>query len=406
MDTKRLMVLNLGSTSFKFSLYAMGERETLLASGGVESVGGEGAYTLRVSTQKQEGRCACKTHMDALKLCLQLGGELGMPADLGALDAVGYKAVHGGKISGAQVVDGALMAQMDKMVSFAPAHNPVYLAMMRAVAQQHPGVLQIACFETAYHATMPLERVVYGVPYEWVERYGIRRYGFHGSSHSYIAWKIGREAPGAKRVVSVHLGGSSSICAILEGKSVYCSMGATPQSGLFHNNRVGDLDAFVLPALVEELGSLDTVMHTLSTCGGFLGLSGISNDMREVESAATEGNARAALAVSAFEDEIVGYIGMCAAYLGGLDALAFTGGIGINDTGLRARVVKRLSWLGAQIEESKNLRRYEGCISTGESRVSVWSLETNEGLMVARGCMRVLGMMEAKHGNRMADPRL
>lgn len=395
MKTRRFLILNLGSTSFKFSLYEMGEAETLLASGGVESIGGEGAYTVTAGGQRREGRRACATQMDAFLLCQSLAESLGAPIDPAALDAVGYKAVHGGALSGARFVDGALTAQMEKMASFAPAHNPVYLGMMRAVAERYPSLPQIACFETAFHATMPEERAVYGVPYEWVERYGIRRYGFHGSSHSYIAWKLGREVPEARRVISAHLGGSSSICAILDGKSIACSMGATPQSGLFHNNRVGDLDAFVLPTLVNAYGSLDAVMEILSTQGGFLGISGVGNDLRQVESAAAGGNRRAALAIGAFEDAIVGYIGMYAAYLGGLDALAFTGGIGLNAASLRARVAERLGWLGIELDGDHNLPKYEGRISAETSRVSVWSLETNEGLMVARGCKRLMDETEA-----------
>lgn len=390
MAPKRLMILNLGSTSFKFKLYEMGDCETALATGGVESIGGRGRYAVNAGGQAEEAACACATHLDALTLCLAAVARLGVPVALDTLDAVGYKAVHGGTVSGARRVDAALMAEMERMVSFAPAHNPVYLTMMRAVAQTSPGLTQIACFETAFHATMPPERAVYGVPYAWAEELGVRRYGFHGSSHSYIAWKLGCEAPQARRVVSAHLGGSSSLCAILDGKSVACSMGATPQSGLFHNDRVGDIDVFVLPVLAQKLGGLDAAMRALATQGGFLGLSGVSNDMRLVERAAEAGDRRAALAVAAFEDAIVGYVGMFAAYLGGLDALAFTGGIGLNAAALRARVVSRLGWLGMAMDEARNLPRYEGRISAQSSRISVWSLETNEELMVARGCMRVL----------------
>jgi len=390
MADRRLMVLNLGSTSFKCKLYRMGATETLLASGGVESIGGEGRCRVQAGEQVADGPCACATHMDALALCLTAIDRMGVPAELDTLDAIGYKAVHGGTLSGAHRVDAALLGEMERMVSFAPAHNPVYLDMMRAVGERCPHTVQIACFETAFHATVPLERAVYGVPYEWVEAYGVRRYGFHGSSHSYIAWKLAREAPAARRVISAHLGGSSSLCAILDGRSVACTMGATPQSGLFQNNRVGELDAFVLPVLAEKRGGLAAVMRELSTQSGFLGISGVSNDLRLVESAASKGNTRAALAVRAFEDAIVGYIGMQTAFLGGLDALAFTGGIGMNDALLRERITRRLGWLGVAMDARLNVARHEGRISTADSRVAVWSLETNEELMVARGCLRVL----------------
>ncbi len=386
----QIIVLNLGSTSFKCKLYRMDAQETLLATCGVESVGGRGAYRVKANGKEETGACAAKTHLDALELCLAALARLGLPVELAAMDAVGYKAVHGGSVSGSQRVDEALMAEMERMSVFAPAHNPVYLAMMKSVAERYPGVPQIACFETAFHATIPIERAVYGVPYEWVAQYGVRRYGFHGSSHSYIAWKMGREAPNARRVISAHLGGSSSLCAIRDGRSVAASMGATPQSGVFHNNRVGDLDVFCLPVLARELGGLDAAMTALSAQSGLKGLSGVSNDIRDVESAADAGDERAQLALDAFADEIVGYIGMYTAYLGGLDALCFTGGIGTNDAWLRGRVADRLGFLNAKLDPARNVRGYEGKISAADSGVEVWALETNEELMVARGCARLL----------------
>ena len=385
-----ILVLNLGTTSFKFKLYEMGEEERMTATGGVESIGTDGAYSVRANDQKESGPCACATHLDAMRLCMDAMQRLGVPVDMSRLDAVGYKAVHGGSISGSCPVDDALIAEMERMVDFAPAHNPVYLSMMKSVREAYPELRQIACFETAFHATVPQERAVYGVPYEWVERYGLRRYGFHGSSHSYIAWKMAKEAPHARRVINAHLGGSSSLCAIKDGKSIAVSMGATPQSGLFQNNRVGDFDVFCLKPLARELGGYDAVTKALSSQSGFLGLSGVSNDMRLVEQAAAEGNVRAQLAIDAFADNIVGYIGMYTAYLGGVDAICFTGGIGMNDALLRSKVAEKLSFLNAKVDPSRNVRGFEGKISADDSGVEIWSLETNEELMVARGCMTVL----------------
>ena len=387
---RRIMVMNLGSTSFKFKLYEMGEEEKCLAAGGVESIGSTGSVSVTVNGEKVKQTCACMDHIAALDLCMAVLRLKGLDVDMASLDAVGYKAVHGGRISGARLVDGELMAEMEHMCLLAPAHNPVYLSMMRAMAAKYPSLTQIACFETAFHATIPPERVVYGVPYEWVERYGIRRYGFHGSSHSYIAWKMAQEAPECKRVISVHLGGSCSLCAIKDGKSVANSMGATPQSGVFHNNRVGDLDVFCLPALADELGGYDEVLKALSKQGGFLGLSGVSNDMRLIEEAADGGNERARLALDAFLDSVIGYIGMYTAFLGGVDAICFTGGIGTNDARFRQQAADRLTFLNAKIDSGLNVRGYEGRISTGDSGVSLWTFETNEELMVARGCVRVL----------------
>lgn len=388
---KRILVLNLGSTSFKFKLYEMGEKENLLATGGVENIGTEGSYKIKAGGKEKKDSCFCRTHADALELCMDVLNQLEVPVNMETLDAVGYKAVHGGSVSGSRLIDEALLAEMEKMVPLAPAHNPVYLAMMKSVRAKYPKLTQIACFETAFHQTMPLERAVYGIPYEWVEQYGIRRYGFHGSSHSYIAWKMSQESPQARRVISVHLGGSSSLCAIRDGKSIASSMGATPQSGIFHNNRVGDLDVFCLPVLAEKLGGLEKALKALSSQGGFLGLSGISNDMRDVDRAAKEGDRRAELAIAAFADEIVGYIGMFTAYLGGTDAIVFTGGIGLNDAAFRQRVADKLGFLQVKLDAERNVRGYEGKISAADSGAEVWAWETNEELMVACGCVKVLG---------------
>lgn len=387
----RILVLNLGSTSFKFKLYEMGSEEVLLSYGAVESVGSAGAFSVNAVHGKSiKGKHACRSHDQALGLCLESLGEIGIPIDIASLDAIGYKAIHGGTISGSQVVDEGLLKEMERMVSFAPGHNPIYLAMMTSVRENHPHLKQIACFETSFHQTVPIERAVYGVPYEWVEKYGIRRYGFHGSSHSYIAWKMREIAPWAKRVISAHLGGSCSLCALKEGVSIATSMGATPQSGVFHNNRVGDFDAFCLPALCEKLGGLDKVMAALSSQSGLLGISGVSNDLRSVQEAADKGDSRAELAVAAFVDAVAGYIGMYTAFLGGLDALVFTGGIGFNAGGFRKQVVDKLGFLNAQLEDSLNKSGYEGRISSSDSKITVWALDTNEELMVARNCLEVL----------------
>lgn len=386
-----ILVLNLGSTSFKFKLYEMGEEEYLISSGSVENIGSMGScFVCAMTGETASGEYTCLNHEQALGQCLEAMNRLKVPINMDGLDAIGYKAVHGGTMSGSHIVDDDLLAEMERMVPFAPAHNPVYLTMMRSIRENHPLLMQIACFETSFHQTVPLERAVYGIPYEWAEDYGIRRYGFHGSSHSYIAWKMRRNAPCAKRVISIHLGGSCSLCAILDGESIATSMGTTPQSGIFHNNRVGDLDVFCLPLLCEKLGGLNNVMESLSVRSGLLGISGVSNDLRIVQEAATQGNKRAELAVAAFADAVIGYIGMYTAYLGGLDALVFTGGIGFKGSKIRKRIVDKLVFLKVEIDDTLNISGYEGKISTPESCVELWSIDTNEELMVARGCLRLI----------------
>lgn len=389
----KIFVLNLGSTSFKFKLFDFTAGEQVLASGGVESIGSAvGAYQIKFPDSEEKGECTCAVHGEAMDLCVGKLIERSVIRSIGDVEAVGYKAVHGGPITGARFVDDELMGVMEDFSSFVPAHNPIYLSTMRALRDKYPKLKQIAYFETSFHATMPEYRAVYGVPYEWYRDYGIRRYGFHGSSHSYIAWKLQQLEPAARRVISIHLGGSSSLCAIKDQVSIAESMGATTQSGLFHNNRVGDLDVFCLPDLIKRYnGDADEVFRQLSTNGGFLGISGVSNDLRKVLVAREAGNKRAALAVDAFVDTIVGYVGMFTSYLGGLDAIVFTGGIGQHSCAVREMVCDKLGWLSLYLDRDKNKEAGEGRIDAQGSRISVWVLETNEELMVARQAARLMG---------------
>ena len=388
----KILVLNLGSTSFKFKLFDFSQSETALASGGVESVGSpSGAYRITVNDQCDQGQCHCPEHGDAMDLCINVLVRNNVIQSIADVDATGYKAVHGGPISGARFVDNELLQVMESFSLFAPAHNPIYIKTMRSLQEKYPDLKQVAYFETSFHATMPEYRAIYGVPYEWVSDFGIRRYGFHGSSHSYIAWKLQQLEPSARRIVSIHLGGSSSLCAIKDGLSIAESMGATPQSGTFHNNRVGDFDVFCIPDLIKKHdGDVEQVFRILANQGGFLGISGVSNDLREVSKARSKGNPRADLAVRAFADNIVGYIGMFTAYLGGLDSLVFTGGIGQHSTEVRDLVCGELGWLSVHIDPEKNLKSGEERIDSTESKVSVWVLETNEELMVARQARRLV----------------
>jgi len=391
-----VIVLNLGSTSFKFKLFDFSAGEKVLAVGETENIGsGSGAYSITTGVNTADkktvaGKSVFADHSDAFALCMDILTSNRTLSSLDALDAVGYKAVHCGAVSGAQEVNDALLSKMEVFCSFAPAHNPIYINMMKQLRSRWPSLPQVAYFETSFHATIPEERVIYGVPYEWKEKYAVRRYGFHGSSHSYIAYKMAQEEPAARRIISVHLGGSSSLCAIKDGQSVASSMGATPQSGIFHNNRVGDFDAFCIPALVKELGSLDEVMKQLSKNGGFIGISGVSNDLRDVTAAAQSGNARAKLALDAFVDGLVGYIGMFTAFLGGLDAIVFTGGIGQHSFVVRGGVLEKLAYMGIKTDENEAKRSTDGKISAPDSKISVWVLKTNEELMVARKTVEFL----------------
>jgi acetate kinase len=385
----RIMVMNLGSTSFKFKYFPGGAEKEPAASGVFEGIGRqESPYRITFGSETLKGAARVENHRAAFAIAAELLKRRGILRSPEELDAVCYKAVHAGAISGVQPVDDSLMEVMRRFCSFAPAHNTVYLAMMAEMRKAYPGLFQLACFETSFHASIPRRRTVYGVPLEWEEELGIRKYGFHGSSHRYIADRMAQLAPQCRKLLSLHLGGSSSVCAIENGKSIACSMGATPQSGLFQNNRVGDFDVFCLPALLRRYnGNLESVMRVLSEKSGLLGVSGVSSDMREILDAAHAGNERAQLAVDAYIDGIIGYIGMFNAYLGGTDAVVFTGGIGFAGAEIRPSVCRGLGWLGVRLDEEKNCQpQVQGCVSLPGSAAAVYVLETNEELTLAHLC--------------------
>lgn len=367
----KVLVANLGSTSFKFKLLDMEQDGREIARGGYERIGQSGA--------------PYATHGDVIDAIL---AECKC-----TIDAIGFKAVHGGPISGAVPVTDDVIATMEQFADVAPAHNPPYIAAMRAFRQKLPDVPQVAAFETAFHQTIPLARQVYAIPHEWTEKLGIRRYGFHGASHRYISWRVpelvGKEK--SKRIISCHLGGSCSITAIEDGKSVAHTFGMTAQSGLPQNNRVGDFDTFALLKLLHHGLTLDEIFKKLAKEGGMLGLSGVSNDMRDIEQAAGEGNARAKLAIDAFVEAVRNYIGQYLVVLGGCDVLAFTGGIGENGAALRAAICRNLEWAGIALDPAKNnVRGKEARISKDDSRTQVWIVPTNEELVVARQTVTAL----------------
>ncbi len=391
---KKIFIMNLGTTSFKYKFYHFSEeKQEVLSSGEIESVGAaESRYELQFGEGKTKaGVMHVPTHVEGFSFCMKALQECGLLRDLDDLDAVGYKAVHGGNLSGTRYVDEELLAEMERVTPLAPSHNPIYLTAMKDIRARFPDLVQIARFETSFHATIPDCRTTYGVPYQWREEWGIRKYGFHGSSHEYIAGKTRELSPEARRVISCHLGGSSSICAILDGKSIATTMGATPQSGLFNNNRVGDFEVFCLPVLMDHYeGSLEKVLRILSSESGLLGLSGVSNDLRPVMQKMEEGDPHARLAVETLADNIVGYIGMFTAYLGGLDALVFTGGIGLHNGILRRMVCEKLGYLGLVLDSAKNTAAVEERISTDDSRVQVYRLKTDEEIVVARNVYAML----------------
>lgn len=387
----KVLVANLGSTSFKYRLYDMAD-ERQLARGGIERIGSaeKSPCSVQIGDFKAEALLPVPDHAEAVRQCL---AQLTDPAtgclrDPAEVSAIGFKAVHGGKFSGVFRVTPEVLLEMDRLAPTAPAHNPPYAKAMRQLAEKLPQIPLVAAFETGFHQTMPDRNKHYAVPLEWAEKYGVRRWGFHGASHRFIAGRTA-ELLGRKdlRIISLHLGGSSSMCAIKDGKSVATSMGMSPQTGLPHNNRVGDFDPFALPVLLAATGkTLEQLLVDLGSKSGLAGMSGTSGDVRDLEAAAAAGKPEAQLALDHFVGSIRHYLGAYLVELGGADAVVFTGGIGEKGKKIRSAVCAGLSELGIVLDEAANDGVFggEGPIHASGSRVQLWVVPTNEELVVAR----------------------
>ncbi len=391
----KILVANLGSTSFKYRLFDMTD-ERQLARGGTERIGSpESKCFVEIAGRRRELSAVVPDHAVAVRHCLD---QLTDPAE-GCLQradevaAIGFKAVHGGRYSGTQRVTPDVLAAMDEMSDTAPAHNPPYIRAMKLLSEKLPEIPLVASFETGFHQTVPDRNRYYAAPYEWAERYQIRRWGFHGASHRYLAGRAA-ELAGRNdlRLITCHLGGSNSLCAVRNGESVANSLGMSPQTGLLHNNRVGDFDPFAIPLVMRRTGkTLEQVLDDLASRGGLLGLSGVSEDVRDVEKAAEAGNARARLALDVFVGSIRQYLGAYLVELGGCDFLAFAGGIGENGTRIRAAVCAGLEGFGIRLDETKNAAAKGECrISADDSRTQIWIVPTNEEIVVARQAKQLL----------------
>lgn len=391
----KVLVANLGSTSFKYRLFDMdGERQ--LARGGIERIGSpESKCFVEIGSRKAELTARIADHAVAVQQCLEqlTDPRHGCLREAAEVAAIGFKAVHGGRVSGVQRVTPDVLSAMEEMSRVAPAHNPPYIRAMRLLSEKLPHIPLVAAFETGFHATVPDRIKYYPIPLEWAERFHVRRWGFHGASHRYIAQRtaelLGRSD---LRVISCHLGGSNSLCGIRGTQSIATTMGMSPQSGVPHNNRVGDLDPFALPVIMKGTGkTLDEVLEILAEKSGLLGLSGLSGDIRDLEVAADQGNQRARLALDVFVSEIRRHLGGLLVELGGAEAIVFTGGIGENGVQIRAGVCSGLTELGIELDPLANEQvRSEGKVSAANSRTQIWIVPTNEELIVARQTMEIL----------------
>ncbi len=394
----RVLVPNLGSTSLKYLLLEM-EPERLLARGKIERIGSDQA---QITTWDADGHAAKSAssvpdHRAAVQKLIEHLHALGNAGPGGGIDAVGFKAVLAGPdYRGTFLVTDEVLKAMTEFLPVAPVHNPIYIQAMQIFRSLLPEVPMVAVFEPGFHATMPAFASTYGVPQEWGSRYGVLHYGYHGSSHRYVSERVpeflDRSSEGL-RLISCHLGGSSSICAIRDGRSVDTSMGFSPQSGVEQSGRSGDLDPFaVLYVMEKENLTPAQVREVLCKKGGLLGISGLSNDIRDLEEAAGKGNEQAKLALDVFTYEVKKYIGAYAAALGGLDVLAFAGGIGENSWRVREEAVRGLEHLGVRLDQEKNRAGGTGdrVISAADSAVTLLVVYTNEEKIVARETKKLI----------------
>ena len=384
----KVLVSNLGSTSFKYKVFDMPSAR-VLARGGMDRIGSEGSvHSYQIGEAEAiEQACSLPDHARAIDEALErLVGQGGVLQSVEELTAVGFKAVHARSISGVVELDDDVVGRMEDFYPLAPAHNPAYVAAMRQFECVAPRARRVGCFETAFHGTAPLRRQLYAVPYEWYEEYGVKRYGFHGASHRYAAEKvIELEERNDLRHVNMHLGGSSSLCMIKGGVSLGASHGLSPQGGLPQNNRIGDLDPYALDLIMRNKGlSFDEALEICASQSGLLGICGY-NDVRDIQEGAVAGDERCVLALEVLATASRDYLGAYVVEMGGLDAISFTGGIGEHSSIVRGLILRDLEFLGVQMDAEKNEQVHgEGILHVEGSRVHIHVMVTDEELVVAR----------------------
>ena len=388
----KILVVNCGSSSLKYQLIDM-ENENVMAKGYLERIGIEGSFlTHRVGKEKYKIEKEIKDHAEGMQLVIEqlVHKEYGVISSLDEIDAVGHRIVHGGeKFSKSSIINDEVEQAIKDCISLAPLHNPAGITGIEACKKALPNVPMVAVFDTAFHQTMPEKAYMYAIPYEYYEKYKIRKYGFHGTSHKYVSQRvaqiIGKPIEDLK-IISCHLGQGASLCAIKEGKSIDTSMGLTPLAGVPMGSRSGDIDPSVVTFLMNKENITPSEMENiLNKKSGKLGLSGVSIDDRDIEAAANEGNKRAKLAIENFVYQVAGYIGRFAAQMNGVDVITFEAGIGENGITARKEICDYLGFLGVKIDDDKNnVRGKEVEISTPDSKVKVYVIPTNEELMIAR----------------------
>ena len=387
-----ILVINAGSSSLKYQLLNPDTQE-VLAKGLCERIGIDGKFTYKPAGKDpiKDADVAMPTHSEAIQTVLHalVDEKNGVISSMKEIDAVGHRVVHGGeKFAQSVLITDEVMAAIEECNPLAPLHNPANIIGIKACQELMPGTPMVAVFDTAFHQTMPPVAYTYALPYEYYEQDKVRRYGFHGTSHKYVSHRaaamLGKPIEELK-LISCHLGNGSSITAIDGGKSVDTSMGFTPLAGLPMGTRSGDLDAGILEYLMHKHGyNIDEMLNVLNKKSGVLGISGVSSDFRDLESAAPQGNQRAQLALDVFDYSVKKFIGSYAAAMGGVDAIIFTAGVGENGPDTRANVVSGLEFMGVKIDpEKNNTRGKEVDVATDDSKVRILVIPTNEELMIA-----------------------
>ncbi|MCI7400563.1 MAG: acetate kinase [Prevotella sp.] len=396
----KILVLNCGSSSIKYALYNMDTKE-VMTSGGAERVGLDGAFVKvkLANGEKKQIMHDIPEHTEGVKFIFSLltDPEIGVIKDLKEIDAVGHRMVHGGeKFNKSVVLTDEVLKVFEECSDLAPLHNPANLKGVKAVSELMPGLPQVGVFDTAFHQTMPDYAYMYAVPYELYEKYGIRRYGFHGTSHRYVAKRVCDFLgvnPEDKKIITCHIGNGASIAAVDCGKCVDTSMGLTPLEGVMMGTRSGDIDGGAVAFLQKKLNlDADGISDLLNKKSGVLGITELSSDMREVEAACEKGEPKAVLAMKMYNYRIKKYIGAYAAAMGGVDIIVFTAGVGENQWSTRQESCEGLEFLGVEIDKelNKGLRGVEKVISTANSKVTVCIIPTDEELMIATDTMNLL----------------
>lgn len=391
----KIMAINAGSSSFKFQLLEMPE-ETVLTKGLVERIGLDNSiFTISVNDEKKTETRDIPDHAVAVEILLGKLTEYGIIKDLNEIDGIGHRVVHGGEIfTDSVLIDDEVLEGIETVSELAPLHNPANIVGITAFKKVLPNTPAVAVFDTAFHQTMPEQSYLYSLPYDYYKKYGIRKYGFHGTSHKYVSQRAAEllNRPVEQlRMISCHLGNGASIAAIEGGRSIDTSMGFTPLAGVTMGTRSGNLDPALIPYIMEKTNqSAEEVINVLNKESGLLGVSGFSSDLRDIQSAAEEGNHRAELALEVFASRIHKYLGSYAARMQGLDAIIFTAGIGENSDTIRARVLTGLEFMGVYWDPYLNkVRGKEAFISYPHSPVKVIVIPTNEEVMIARDTVRL-----------------